>query len=234
MQAQARPLTGRSFYLGLMGTITVIVLYGFSNTVDVDIFHPALPQPAILYIHAVVYTSWLLILLLQTALIWMRNLRLHRKLGWYGAAFAAVMVVIGVMTTIMMGKVHVARLGVEQAMFIYRPLEDIVFFGAALGLAIHWRRRPDFHRRLMVLASCALTPPAISRIPVIHSLGMVYLVTDLLVMTAILYDLNTIRRVHAVYRWGLGIGVTGQAALLLVMSKQPAPFVAFARYVTQS
>jgi cyanophycinase-like exopeptidase len=84
----------------------------------------------------------------------------------------------------------------------------------------------------MVLASCALTPPAISRIPAIHSLGAVYLGADLLVMVAMMYDMVLLRRVHAVYRWGFAIAVAGQTALLLVMADRPGPFVAFAHFVT--
>lgn len=233
MQAQVKPLMGRSFHLSLMIAITVIILYGFSHTVGTDIINPPRRQPLILYIHALVYTSWLLVLVSQTALIWLRNPRLHRKLGWFSLGFAVAMVAIGLLTTVIMGRIQVERLGPDAGMFIFRPFEDIIFFATAFGLAIHWRKRPDLHRRLMVLAACALTPPAISRIPGIHSLGMVYLGTDLLVLAAVLHDLLTIRRVHAAYRWGLGIGVAGQTALLLVMAKQPEPFIAFARYVTQ-
>lgn len=233
VSAQVKPLTGRSFHLSLMLAISVIVLYGFSHTVDADVFHPTEKPPMILYVHALVFTTWLFLLVVQSALISVRNPRLHKRLGWFGLGFGVLMVVLGVATIVVMGRAQVQRLGPDAGMFIYRPIEDIVFFAIAFGLAIRWRKRPDFHRRLIVLAACAVTPPGISRIPGIHSLGMIYLVADLLVMTAILHDLVTLRRVHAVYRWGLGIGVAGQAALLLIMAKQPAPFVEFARFVTR-
>jgi len=174
-----------------------------------------------------------LLTIVQTALIALGNPRLHRRLGWLGLGFGVLMVVVGIATTVVMGKVHVQRLGSDAGMFIYRPFEDIIFFAAAFGLAIYWRRQPDRHRRLMVLAACAVTPPGISRIPGIHTLSMVYLVTDLLLMAAILHDLVTTRRLHAVYRWGLAIGLAGQTILLLILSKQPALFVAFAKFVTR-
>lgn len=233
MQAHAKPAGSRVFYLTMMALITAVILYGFSHTLQSDVLDPPRRQPLILYVHAVVYTCWLVLLIAQSALIRARNPRLHRRLGYFGAGFAAAMVVIGIATTVVMGRIQVERMGLEAGMFIYRPIEDIAFFAAAIGLAIHWRKRPDFHRRAIVLAACALTPPAISRIPGIHSLGMVYLGTDLLVMIAILHDLLTLRRVHEVYRYGLGIAVLGQSALLLVLANQPAPFLAFVRYVTQ-
>lgn len=233
MQVQSvTPSVGRSFYLAMSATITALILYGFSHTVQSDVIHPAQAQPAILYIHVVTYTMWLAILLTQSALVWSRNVRLHRKLGWMGAGFAAAMVVIGLLTTVIMGRLQAQRMGPDACMFIYRPFEDIVFFAAAFGLAVHWRKRPDAHRRLMVLASCALTPPAISRIPGLHGLGAIYLGTDLLVMVAMMYDMIVLQRVHAVYRWGFAVAVAGQTALLLVMSYRPPPFVTFARLVT--
>src|SRR5579863_8843157 len=182
MQTSVGQSIGRSFHLTMMIAITAIVLYGFSHTAGAEIVHPAQDQPFILYVHVAAYTSWLLVLVTQTALIWTRNARLHRTLGWFAAGFAVGMVVIGLATTVIMGKVQVQRLGPDAGMFIFRPLEDIIFFATAFALAIHWRKRPNFHRRLIVLAACALTPPAISRIPGIHGLSTVYLGTDLLVM----------------------------------------------------
>ena len=213
--------------------ISALVLYGFSHTVDEDVIHPTRPQPVILYIHAAVFTSWLLLLVFQTALVTVRNLRLHRRLGWLGLGLGILMILVGLATIQIMGRVQVERLGPDAGMFIYRPIEDILYFAVAFGLAIKWRKRPDLHRRLIVLAACAVTPPGISRIPGIHSLSMVYLATDLLVLSAILHDLVTLGRVLPVYRWGLAIAVAGQSALLLILSKQPAPFVEFARFVTQ-
>jgi hypothetical protein len=233
MQVQVKPLIGRSFHLSLMVSIAALVLYGFSHTVDTELFHPGQPPPFILYIHAAIFTSWLFLLVFQTALMTVRNRRLHRRLGWLGLGFGVLMVMVGVATILVMGKVRVERLGPDAAIFIYRPIEDIAFFAIAFGLAIHWRKRPELHRRLIVLAACAVTPPAISRLPMIHSLAMVYLGTDLLLLAAILHDLVTLGRVHAVYRWGLAIGLAGQWELLLIMSKQPAPFIEFAHFVTQ-
>ena len=223
----------RSFHLVMMIAISAIVLYGFSNTITADVIHPDWRPPRILYIHVLAYTTWLLVLVSQTVLIWTRNRLLHRKLGWFGAAFALALVAIGLVTTVSMGRAHVQRMGPEAGFFIYRPLWDLICFTAAFALAIRWRKRPDIHGRLMVLAACALTPPAISRIPGVHGLGTVLLGSDLLVGAAILRDLVTLRRVHDVYCWGLGLGIAGQTALLLVMSRHPAPFAAFAHYVTQ-
>ena len=223
----------RSFYLAMMIFISVLILYGFSHTVGADIINPAQPPPMILYIHVVVFLGWLVMVLTQTALIWTRNPRIHRKLGWFGAGFGTLMVVVGLITTVIMGHQHVLRDGPEGAMFIYRPFEDIIFFGAFFGLAIHWRKRPDFHRRLMLLAAIIVTPPAISRIPGVHPLSMVYAGTDLLIMVAVLHDLFTLKRIHPVHLWAGPIIVIGQVALLALLSLRPAPLFELALAITR-
>jgi hypothetical protein len=215
----------RSFYLSMMTIITVLILYGFSHTVEADILNPAVPPPKILYIHVAVFLGWLVMVLTQTALIWTRNLRLHRKLGWFGAGFGLLMVIVGLATTLVMGHQHVLRDGPIGGMFVYRPFEDIILFGAFFGLAIYWRKRPDFHRRLMLLAAIIVTPPAISRIPGVHPLSMVYVATDLLIGVAVLNDLFTVKRIHTVYRWAAPIIVIAQLALLAAVSLHPAALV---------
>lgn len=223
----------RSFYLAMMLFIAALILFGFSHTVGAVLIHPDRPPPAMLYVHVTVFCGWLVVVLTQTLLIWSRNQRLHKKLGWFGLGFGVVMVCVGLATTVIMGHWQVQRDGPEGSMFIYRPFEDILFFGTAFGLAIHWRKRPDFHRRLMLLAAIAVTPPAISRIPGLPTLSTVYVATDLLLAVAIAHDLITTRKIHKVYRWGVGVAVVGQFALLTVMSLRPAPFFNLALAITR-
>lgn len=223
----------RPFTLAMMIFISVLILYGFSHTVEADVINPAEPPPMILYVHVAVFLGWLVMVLTQTALVWTRNTRLHMKLGWFGLGFAVLMVVVGLATTVIMGHQHVLHDGPIGAMFVYRPFEDIVFFGTLFGLAIYWRKRPDVHRRLMLLAAIIVTPPAISRIPWVHSLSVVYIGTDLLIAVAVLHDLLTIKRVHPVYRWASPIIAAGQLGLLLILSLCPTPFFDLALALTR-
>jgi hypothetical protein len=45
------------------------------------------------------------------------------------------------------------------------PLFDMVAFPSAFALAIYSRKRPEFHRRLKLIAACALTAAAFGRFP---------------------------------------------------------------------
>ena len=46
------------FYFFMSLLIAVVVVCGFSRTVDQNLIHPALPRPFLLYIHAAVFSGW--------------------------------------------------------------------------------------------------------------------------------------------------------------------------------
>src|SRR5258707_9447137 len=103
----------RSFYFWMSLLIAAVVVYGFSFTVNPNLFHPPSPRPAILYVHAVLFTGWLAFLTLQSALVRTRNVKVHRTLGWFGLALGATMPLVGVATAIVMTRMHI-RAGTPQ------------------------------------------------------------------------------------------------------------------------
>src|SRR5258706_6362146 len=92
------------------------------------------------------------------------NVSVHRLLGWFGAGLPPVMVVLGVTTAIVMTRFDLSVLhqkGVES--FLSIPFEDMLVFGSCIALAIYWRTKPEYHRRLVFIASCGLMDAAIGR-----------------------------------------------------------------------
>jgi hypothetical protein len=82
------------------------------------------------------------------------------------------------------------------------------------------RRRGDWHKRLMLLASIAVLTPAIARLPVeaIHAGGIVvfFALTDLLAIASAAYDAARNRRLHPAFGWGtLGL-VLAQVGMLVL------------------
>ena len=85
----------------------------------------------------------------------------------------------------------------------------------AFGLAFYWRKRPEFHRRLMLMATCVLTAAAFGRFP--HSLvpeDWFYAGADLLLLLGVVRDLIVTKRVHIVYLYGLPLLMLGQIATI--------------------
>ena len=208
-------LLDRYFYLFMALLIPAIVAYGFSFTVGRNLIHPAIPRPPILYVHAAVFSGWLVFFALQSGLVRTRQVRWHRRLGWFGAAMGASIVVLGTATAITMGRFNIARLRVthvESDLMI--PLFDMVAFSITLALAVCWRRKPEFHRRLVFVATCALTAAAFGRLPVwLMPPVLFYAGVDALVLLGAIRDLLVDRRVHPVYLYVLPALVVGQAVV---------------------
>src|SRR5687767_15519245 len=98
------------FFPGMAVAAAATVFFGFAPTYYLKSFThtavyptglPVSPSlPALVHVHALVFTAWILLFLVQTALIAADRPRLHRRLGVAGAVLAFVMVIVGVMTAI--------------------------------------------------------------------------------------------------------------------------------------
>jgi len=188
----------RYFYFGMSLLIAVVVVYGFSHTIGRNLLHASPIPPFVLTIHAIVFPGWVLFFILQTALVRTRNVPLHRTLGWFGLAFGIGIVVLGYITATGMDRFLLEQHRRKTPAFLIIQLMDLVTFAIPFALAIYWRRRPEFHRRLMLIASCGLTDAAFGRlpwIPLLLSPGGV----DALIFLGILRDLIVDRRIHKVY-----------------------------------
>jgi hypothetical protein len=113
------------------------------------------------------------------------------------------MIGLGLATAVSMDNFFIHSDGTfPAASFLIIQVMDIVCFAIPFALAIYWRRRSEFHRRLMLVATCALTDAAFGRfphLPLIWSPAGV----DLLILCGVLRDLIADRRVHKVYLYAL-------------------------------
>lgn len=200
------------FYFSMSLLIAATVVYGFSHTVNENLIHPTPPRPFILYLHALVFTGWLFFFILQSALVRTYNVRVHRQVGWFGAGLGAAIPIVGVATAVVMTRFNLAhnRFSDSDA-FLIVPLWDVTAFIVPFALAIYWRKKPEFHRRLMLVATCALTSAAFGRFP--HFLlpeHMFYAGVDILIFLGVVRDLIVNRRIHLVYLYSLPAFILGQ------------------------
>jgi len=94
-----------------------------------------------------------------------------------------------------------------------------LMFLVLVATALYLRRRPDIHKRVMVLACCSLLLPAIGRIPfVFEAVGMWGLVaiTEIPPLMCILYDTIKHRRLHSAFGWGGAVLLSSFPAFMLV------------------
>ncbi len=57
--------------------------------------------PLLVRFHGMAFGSWILLYLVQCVLVDRGSIAVHRRLGWFGAALSAVIVPLGIVTTIM-------------------------------------------------------------------------------------------------------------------------------------
>jgi hypothetical protein len=202
------------FYLFMSLLIAAVVVYGFSGTVGRKLVYAESPRPILLWVHAVLFTSWVGFYILQSVLVRTRKIKIHRTLGWAGAALGLSMVVIGPWVAVVMARFDTTRLHrANRDAFLIIQLFDILCFATCLGLAILWRKRPEKHRRLMLIATCALTGAAFGRIPIMHTPLAFYGGIDGLILLGALRDLAVSRRIHPVYVIAIPLLVAGQTAV---------------------
>jgi hypothetical protein len=225
------PLERRIYFIMSL-IIAGVVAAGFSRTIGARLFHPSSPRPIILYVHAALFSGWIVLFITQTALIWTRNVKLHRKLGLRAIPLGVAIPIVGVWTALAMGRLHVQQKDMEDtdaAEFLIVSLYDMVSFAIPFACAVYWRKRPEFHRRLMMIATCALTSAAIGRlIPVTASDAWIYIGVDLLILLVVGCDFIATKRIHPVYLYGLPALLLGQTITLYVDLSRSREWLALA------
>src|SRR5260221_9577395 len=85
------------FFSGMAFLILVTVFTGFARTYFLaGVFRAPLPN-LLIHIHGAVFSSWILLLITQTALVSAGRVDIHRRLGLAGFGLACLMVILGVM-----------------------------------------------------------------------------------------------------------------------------------------
>ena len=218
-----KAFVNRYFYFGMALLFAVIVVWGFSRTVNDNLLHAAVPRPLLLWIHGAAFSAWVIFFMAQSTLVRTHNVSLHRLFGWFGAALGAGMVLLGIAIAIIMTRFDMFQLhqaGVDA--FLSIPFYDMIFFGTCLALAIYWRTRPDFHRRLLFIATCGLMDAPVGRFDFLFNHNLFYLCLDLLMGFGIVRDLIVDRRIHKVYLYAMPAAIVGQNVAIYMWRINPA------------
>jgi hypothetical protein len=207
--ALSRPVGARydrQFYTGMAIAAAVVVFVGFAPTYFFRASYQSTPLPMYLQVHGFFFTIWIALFIAQTSLVAARRTPVHRRLGWATAALAVVMVAVGTTAGIWSMRRQVdAGLAQQAQAFLTTPLFSMVAFAVLVGAAIRFRRDPQMHKRLMLLATISILDAAVARLPFeyLRASSWNYLpTTDVFLAAAILYDVVSRRTVHQAYIWG--------------------------------
>jgi FtsH-binding integral membrane protein len=215
-------LIDRYFYFAMSLLAAAIVVWGFSHSIDSNLFHPAIPRPFLLWIHGAAFTAWVVFYISQSVLVRTHNVKVHRTLGWVGVGLAAAMVVLGFTIAVIMGSFDKHMLHVPDSdTFLSVPFGDMIVFGTLVTLAIIWRKKPELHRRLLFMATFALMDAPFGRIDYIFNNSLFFVCVDSLILLGVARDLLVNRRIHQVYLVALPILIVFHAFLVYLWRGAP-------------
>jgi hypothetical protein len=218
--AGARARTGAgSFYVWMSVACVLTAFLGFIPTYFGPLAAGQFKANPVVHLHGMFFFGWTLFALAQASLIPGRRVALHRSLGVVGVSLATVLVMLGLLAAMNALKVGIASGYAEESLaFLIVPISILIPFAVLFTLAVANTRKPELHKRLMLLATISLlnapvarpllvwvwpvVPPA--QPPVWINVPACWL-SYLLILPAMVYDWRTRGRPHAIYMVALPI-----------------------------
>jgi hypothetical protein len=211
----------RGFYVAIVVFMSAIVLVGFWPSYYGPLLRGAASRPWVIHLHGVVFIGWMALLLTQVALVARGKTAAHKKVGNIGIGYGGLVLVMGLIVGFAAPVLHVhtGEWSRDQAAgFLLIILGDMVLFGTFFIASMVYRRKPEIHKRLIVLATTALLFAAIGRMD-FKSNFVAAAVWLSPVFIGMIYDGLTLRRVHWTYWVGLPILIIGGSRILLTESE---------------
>ena len=116
------------------------------------------------HFHAAVATVWCLLLILQPTLVRARRLDLHRRVGALAWVVGPLLAAASLLLTNARFRALDPAMFAVEAHNMYLPLQAIVTFAWAWGLAMVFRRTQAVHARFMIATGLTLLDPVVGRL----------------------------------------------------------------------
>jgi hypothetical protein len=202
-------------FFGAMALVTAaVVVTGFSHSYfAAGMLRAPLPN-LLVHVHAAVMTGWMILFLVQTALIPARRVGWHRTLGTFAYCLPILMVPLGTITGLdemrrerVFDAAGLAQVPAMSSMFFAESLLGILLFGVVVYASWRARRVPAGHKRLVLLATIGIASGGLIRFPW-RAMGLAglganaaVLALGILLAMVVVYDLFSLGRVHRSTLW---------------------------------
>jgi hypothetical protein len=198
----------------------LLILLAYSRSYYLIPFMDIKPlSNGIVHTHAAVMTLWVAYFTAQVFLVRSKNIKLHMTLGLAGIALAALVVITGMAAAY---DSHIVRQtappGVKPFGFFAVPVFDMMNFIILFGAAVYYRKRPEYHKTLMLLTAINFLPAAVFRIPLVpekYFILWAYGMPDLIALIA--FGWYTWK--HRKFNWAFALGIA------LIIVSQPVRVV---------
>ena len=202
---------GTILFLAMSVALIIINIIGFGPTFFFASLRETNNLNALKVIHGIIFSSWYLLLLAQALLIDRQSLRLHKYLGYCGAAIALAVIVNGAIMAAYFANdfqptEDIGAL-IYKATGVWANFHLVISFTTFVLLGLTFRKKPDWHKRFMLMSAIAMMTAAVTRIAnfgiiPIHAGALTFIGMLGLLLTPILYEYIKYRNVHAIYKWG--------------------------------
>lgn len=160
----ANKVTTRWFYAWMAVTCMAVAVLGFLPTYFMPMARGQFAAPPVVHIHAMIFFGWTVLFAAQTWLVASGRTLAHRAWGMLGVAWATAMVFIVFATVISrIDLLSAAGHGDQALAFSCIQIGGITLFAAFFVLAVVNIRKPEVHKRLMLVGTISLLQAPIAR-----------------------------------------------------------------------
>jgi len=152
------------FYLGFGLFGLLVISLGFGVTYALPMIRRSFAAPWYVHLHGATALGWVLLLLAQARLVKVRHTPLHRRLGWAAPPVAMLIWASGIATAVWAAERDRPQLGSIATSGLAGTVTGLSLFLLLASAALAMRRRPDWHKRLVMLATIQLLWPAFFRL----------------------------------------------------------------------
>jgi hypothetical protein len=212
--ANYRPL----FYPLVGALLTIWVIAGFWPQYYRPLFTGGELLPRVshwgIHVHSVIFLAWVAGFALQGLLVRQGRADLHRRVGVGLAVFGFASALVGAVAgfAVILRNIQGGMALDRGATFVFMLIVDLGMFVGFLAAAIHYRRRREIHKRLMLLTTLSLAFIGMGRLMgrLMPTLFVEHKWAAILIMlTPILaamgHDLYRRRAIHPVYFIGVAL-----------------------------
>jgi hypothetical protein len=223
--------TARYFYFYMALSCAAVAFLGFAPTYFMPLAKGSLSATPVIHAHGIIFFAWSLFFVLQSWLAASGRVMRHRSVGMIGISLATAMTIFGFLVGVSAMKRSAVIGQIDEGIaFAIVPWSGILFFAVVFAIGIAMVRRPEVHKRLMLLAGISILDAAVARWfltflappgpagppPVIVTIPPAF-IAYLLLVVAMVHDWRTRGRPHRVYVIG-GIALVAVKILNLPIS----------------
>jgi hypothetical protein len=152
------------FYLsfGLIGL--VVIALGFGVTYILPMARRTFSAPWFVHLHGASALAWVLLFIAQSALVRTVRTGVHRRLGLAALPLATLVWVSGIATSVWAATRDLPELGTAAGSSVVGTITGLTLYLLLVMAAVLTRRKPDWHKRLVMLATIQVLWPAFFRL----------------------------------------------------------------------